>query len=134
MSGGQTADAVCGAYAYMMHRCRLRLVTTEGRRKMSIVIVGGHDRMHCKYKEICKKYGCKCKVFTQCPANFKNQIGNPDMVVVFTGTVAHKMVSVASQQAEKAGAYIKHCHSSSGSALDEALKGYFEETHQSAVV
>ena len=63
---------------------------------MSIVIVGGHDRMHCKYKEICKKYGCKCKVFTQCPANFKNQIGSPDMVIVFTGTVAHKMVSVAS--------------------------------------
>lgn len=101
---------------------------------MSIVIVGGHDRMHCKYKEICKKYGCKCKVFTQCPANFKNQIGSPDMVVVFTGTVAHKMVSVASQQAEKTGAYIKHCHSSSGSALNEALKGYFEETHKSAAV
>ena len=38
---------------------------------MSVVIVGGHDRMHCRYKEICKKFGCKCKVFTQCPANFK---------------------------------------------------------------
>ena len=63
---------------------------------MSIVIVGGHDRMHCRYKEICKKFGCKCKVFTQCPADFKNQIGNPDIVIVFTGTVAHKMVRVAS--------------------------------------
>ena len=59
---------------------------------MSIVIVGGHDRMHCRYKEICGKYGCKCKVFTQFPANFKNQIGSPDMVIVFTGTVAPKMV------------------------------------------
>ena len=47
------------------------------------------------------------------------------MVVVFTGTVAHKMVAVASQQAQKNGVYIKHCHSSSGSALDEALKNYF---------
>lgn len=93
---------------------------------MSIVIVGGHDRMHCKYKEICKKYGCKCKVFTQCPADFKNQIGCPDMVIVFTGTVAHKMVMVASQQAQKTGAYLKHCHSSSGSALNEALRGYFD--------
>ncbi len=94
---------------------------------MSIVIVGGHDRMHCKYKEICKKYGCKCKVFTQCPADFKSQIGSPDMVVVFTGTVAHKMVSIASKQAEKTGAYIRHCNSSSGSALNEALKDYFAE-------
>lgn len=97
---------------------------------MSVVIVGGHDRMCCKYKQICKKYGCKCKVFTQCPANFKNQIGCPDMLIVFTGTVAHKMVNVASVQAEKAGACIKHCHSSSGNALDDALKTYFDEKHK----
>ena len=93
---------------------------------MSVVIVGGHDRMHCRYKEICKKHGCKCKVFTQCPANFKNQRGSPDLIVVFTGTVAHKMVSVASEQAEKSGAQIKHCHSSSSCALNDALLEYFK--------
>lgn len=93
---------------------------------MSIVIVGGHDRMHCRYKEICKKYGCKCKVFTQCPANFKSQIGNPDMVIVFTKTVAHKMLNVASAQAEKAGAIVKHCNSSSACALNDALSEYFK--------
>lgn len=92
---------------------------------MSIVIVGGHDRMHCRYKEICGKYGCKCQVFTQFPANFKNQIGSPDMVVVFTGTVAHKMVGVVSEQAQKKGAVLKHCHCSSGSALQEAINEYF---------
>ncbi len=93
---------------------------------MSVVIVGGHDRMHCRYKEICKSFGCKCKVFTQCPANFKNQIGNPDMIVVFTNTVAHKMLNVASVQAERSGAYIKHCKSSSACALTDALSEYFE--------
>ena len=94
---------------------------------MSIVIVGGHDRMHCRYKEICKKYGCKCKVFTQCPANFKNQIGSPDMVVVFTSTVAHKMVRTASEQAEKTGARVMHCASSSTNALNEALTGFLQK-------
>lgn len=93
---------------------------------MSIVIVGGHDRMHCRYKEICKKYGCKCKVFTQCPANFQNQIGSPDVIIVFTKTVAHKMLNAASLQAEKTGAAIKHCHSSSACALNEALSEYFQ--------
>lgn len=88
---------------------------------MSIVIVGGHDRMHCRYKEICKKHGCKCKVFTQCPADFKNQIGSPDLIIVFTGTVAHKMLNVASAQAEKSGASIVHCNSSSACALNEKL-------------
>lgn len=96
---------------------------------MCVVIVGGHDRMHCRYKEICKKFGCKCKVFTQFPANFKNQIGKPDMVIVFTGTVAHKMVNIASEQAEKSGACIKHCHSSSACALHEALTEYFAQAN-----
>ena len=67
---------------------------------MSIVIVGGHDRMHSRYKEICKKHGCKCKVFTQCPANFRNQIGSPDIIMILTGTVAHKMLNVAEARAE----------------------------------
>ena len=31
---------------------------------MSVVIVGGHDRMVCQYKKICKQYNCKAKVFT----------------------------------------------------------------------
>lgn len=35
---------------------------------MSVVIVGGHDRMAGRYKEICRKYDCKAKVFTQMPA------------------------------------------------------------------
>lgn len=88
---------------------------------MSIVIIGGHDRMHCKYREICKNFGCKCKVFTQCPANFQNQIGSPDVIIVFTGTVAHKMLNVAIKQAGKTGAKLKHCHSSSACALKEVL-------------
>lgn len=92
---------------------------------MSIVIVGGHDRMCCRYKEICKAYGCKCKVFTQCPSNLRTQIGSPDMLIVFTQTVSHKMVKVASQQAQSSGAIIHHCHSSSASALGDCLDSYF---------
>ena len=88
---------------------------------MSVVIVGGHDRMCSKYKDICKKYGCKCKVFTQLPGNFRNQIGAPDIIVLFTNTVAHKMVIAAETQAEKTGAYIARSHSSSACALNDIL-------------
>ena len=35
---------------------------------MSVVIVGGHDRMVCQYMKICKNYKCKAKVFTQMSA------------------------------------------------------------------
>ena len=38
---------------------------------MSVVIVGGHDRMVSQYKKICKDFKCKAKVFTQMSANLK---------------------------------------------------------------
>ena len=35
---------------------------------MSVVIIGGHDRMVHQYKKVCKNYNCKAKVFTQMAA------------------------------------------------------------------
>ena len=62
---------------------------------MSVVIVGGHDRMVAQYKKICKSYKCKVKVFTHMGADFNKQIGCPDLLVLFTNTVSHKMVRCA---------------------------------------
>ena len=59
---------------------------------MSVVIVGGHDRMVAQYKKICKSYKCKVKVFTHMGADFNKQIGCPDLLVLFTGTVSHKLM------------------------------------------
>ena len=36
---------------------------------MSVVIIGGHDRMAGQYEKICKGYQCSAKVFTQMSAN-----------------------------------------------------------------
>lgn len=89
---------------------------------MSVVIVGGHDRMVSQYKKICKAYKCKAKVFTQMSANMGSQIGSPDLVILFTNTVSHKMVRCAVTEAEKCRADIVRCHTSSGSALNEILE------------
>ena len=88
---------------------------------MSIVIIGGHERMICHYKKICKTYRCKAKVFTQMSAELNNQIGSPDLIVLFTNTVSHKMVRCALKEAEKNKTEIIRCHSSSGNALGEIL-------------
>ena len=32
---------------------------------MSVVIVGGNERMAAQYEGICKEHGCKAKVFTK---------------------------------------------------------------------
>ena len=68
---------------------------------MSVVIVGGHDRMACQYKKICKQFKCKAKVFTHMSADLNKQLGQPDLFVLFTNTVSHKMVKTALDEAKK---------------------------------
>ena len=89
---------------------------------MSIVIIGGHDRMVCQYKEICKTYNCKVKVFTQMSGNLRTKIGSPDLCVLFTNTVSHKMVKCAMEEAKKCNAQVIRSHTSSGIALKEILE------------
>lgn len=107
---------------------KTELVSTERiNGSMSVVIVGGHDRMVCEYKKICKNYKCKAKVFTQMSAELGNQIGKPDLLILFTNTVSHKMVHCAVAEAEKCNAEIIRCHTSSKSALNEIFTNYFRK-------
>lgn len=89
---------------------------------MSIVVVGGNDRMAGRYKEICKAYNCKAKVFTQMPADLSSKIGQPDLMVVFTSTCSHKMVGIVDKKAEKDSVKVVRCHSASVSALKNVLE------------
>ncbi|MDD4370821.1 MAG: DUF2325 domain-containing protein [Anaerostipes sp.] len=88
---------------------------------MSVVIIGGHDRMVCRYKQLCKQYKCKAKVFTQMSARLKDQIGSPDLIVVFTNTVSHKMTKCALCEAHRAQSQLVRCHTSSSNALEKIL-------------
>ena len=54
---------------------------------MSVVIIGGHDRMVCQYKKVCKSFNCKAKVFTQMSATLSKQIGNPDLIVLWNSSL-----------------------------------------------
>ena len=86
---------------------------------MSVVIIGGHDRMVCQYKKVCKQFNCKAKIFTQMSASLSKQIGSPDLIVLFTNTVSHKMVRCAVEEAGRCNADVIRCHTSSKNALEE---------------
>ena len=91
---------------------------------MSVVVVGGNDRMATKYKEICGSYKCKAKVFTQMPADFENKLGTPDLVVLFTNTCSHKMANKVNQKAEKHSFPVAKIHNASANALKKVLDQY----------
>lgn len=90
---------------------------------MSVVIIGGNERMERQYKDICKEYNCRAKVLTKMTGSFQNKIGTPDLLVLFTNTMSHKMVRSALCETKGQEVKIARCHSSSMTAL----KGILEE-------
>ncbi len=91
---------------------------------MSIVIIGGNECMKNKYEQICKSYKCKAKFFPKMETGLKDKIGNPDLMILFTSTVSHKMIRCAVAEADKKNLRIERCHTSSISALKAVLNQY----------
>lgn len=91
---------------------------------MSVVILGGNDCMVRQYKDICRQYKCTAKVFTHMKTDLRKQIGSPDLLVMFTGTMSHKMARCAVSEAKGLSIKIERSHSGSASALKNIL-----ETH-----
>lgn len=90
---------------------------------MSIVIVGGNECMTRRYINLCNEFKCKAKVYPKAAGGLKN-IGRPDLLVLFTDTVSHKMVRCALNSAKGGHTKITRSHSSSMSALKEILEEY----------
>lgn len=86
---------------------------------MSVVIVGGNECMVRRYIELCEEYNCKAKIYPKLNAGMKN-IGSPDLLVLFTATMSHKMLkSVLSSTHSETR--IARSHTSSASALRNIL-------------
>lgn len=91
---------------------------------MSVVVIGGNDRMASRYKDICKAFNCKAKVFTQIPADFESKLGDPDLMVVFTNTCSHKMVASVDRRSAKRDIPVVKIHNASVNALKSVLEQY----------
>lgn len=91
---------------------------------MSIVIVGGNERMERRYKDLCREYNYDVKVFTKMKYGLKDRIGSPDLLVIFTNTTSHKMLEMALDRIKGTETVIARSHSSSMSALRDILDMY----------
>ncbi len=88
---------------------------------MSIAIIGGNERMERRYKDLCAEHNCNAKIFTK-PKGIKNKIGKPDMVILFTNTVSHKMIEQTLSSIGSEEAKVVRSHSSSVSSLKSILE------------
>lgn len=89
---------------------------------MSVVIVGGNECMERRYKDLCNKYKCQAKVYTKMKGGLKSNIGTPDLLVLFTSTMSHKMLRCALSEIKGLDVIIARSHSSSISALKNILE------------
>jgi hypothetical protein len=96
-------------------------------RVMYIAIAGGVKGIEREYKNISKKYGFKCKIFNKNVPDFDKKIKNVDAVVMFTGTVSHKISKKCCALCKKNDICLKRMHSSSINQLEIALKEICEE-------
>ena len=88
---------------------------------MSVVIIGGNERMVRRYEDLCKSYDCSAKVFAKTEKGLQN-FGNPDLLILFTSTMSHKMVQGAMSELKGGSTVIERCHTSSLSALRGILE------------
>lgn len=93
---------------------------------MSVVIIGGNECMTRQYKELCREYQCKAKIYPKMTVGMKN-IGTPDLLVLFTNTVSHKMIRSALDQTKGQEIKTVRSHTSSMNALRSILKEHIGE-------
>ena len=90
---------------------------------MSVVIVGGNECMTRQYSELCREYNFKARIYPKMTAALKS-IGSPDLLVLFTSTVSHKMVKCALSEVKSGATKVARSHSSSMAALRGILEAH----------
>ena len=91
---------------------------------MSVVIIGGNECMERNYRSICADDRHEAKVLIKPVGGLKRKMGNPDMVIFFTGAMSHKMLQGAMCELKGQDVIIEHCPTSSASALRRVLEKY----------
>ena len=74
-----------------------------------------------QYADVCMAHGCTAKVFPKETGPIEKKIGSPDLMILFTQTVSHKMVQGAVKAAKKNNVPIARVQSSSITALRNLL-------------
>ena len=94
----------------------------KGDDTMTLVVVGGNERMKKDYISLAKEKGYKAKVFLNMSPKVKKCVGDPDAIVIFTSVVSHKMVISVEEQAKKRNIPIIRHKNNSKAAFSQCLE------------
>lgn len=90
---------------------------------MSIVLVGGMDRLGDKYLKEARELGMDLKIFSQAKQHMKKRIEHADAVVIFTNMISHQARHDAYNAARKQGIPVVMHHTCGVCTFRECLNG-----------
>ncbi|MCX7989269.1 MAG: DUF2325 domain-containing protein [Aquificaceae bacterium] len=91
---------------------------------MRLLVLGGHDRMKSRVKELSRRYGINIKFINQeTQQNIDNALACADWVIVFTSLVGHNMVKLAKNYAKERCIF---CHSHGVCSLEKEIRKILE--------
>ena len=88
---------------------------------MGVAIIGGLDRLKRSYEKECSSRGFDARVFSKQIPNMARRMNGVERILIFTGTVAHPMVTEAVRVGREQNIPVERSHSSSISALKRCL-------------
>ncbi|WP_456475794.1 DUF2325 domain-containing protein [Candidatus Pyrohabitans sp.] len=88
---------------------------------MTIVVIGGIDRLERHYKRAASNKGYKAHVFSTFKANVAKKIPGSKGVILFTNQVSHSLARIVTVTAKKSGVPVVRTHKSSLSAFKQSL-------------
>lgn len=88
---------------------------------MSIILVGGMDRLGDNYQKEAQSQGMELRIFSQAAQNMASKIKNADAVVIFTNKVSHRARNQAVSAAKKQGIPVYMHHACGVCTLRECL-------------
>jgi len=89
---------------------------------MSIVVLGGMDRLERQYVDEGEKHGIKLKIFSRLEGNLSSRLGFPDAFIIFTGKISHKALKNTSNIAKSRNIPVYYCHSAGMCSFKDCLK------------
>lgn len=89
---------------------------------MSIVLVGGMDRLGSQYQKEAQKMGMQLQIFSQLEHNMGSRIKSADAVVIFTNMISHKARNTAVSMAKESGIPVFMHHACGVCSLRQCLK------------
>ena len=89
---------------------------------MCAALVGGMDRLRQEYIDTAKDLGVSLKVFTGQERSIRSQLGDVDMMILFTGKVSHAARAEAVKHAKSNKIPLRMVHSSGVSSLRKCIE------------